>query len=105
MLLRQRLDEHQISVRASGDSAGRDHLQAAIFRVTIEPDSYRGEVADHLGTIRIETDEQGTLPAPAGCFRESTAEGSLGRAGEARDQHAGAAVVAATQHGIESFHA
>ena len=75
------------------------------LHVAIQPDSHRGQVADHLGAIRIEADEHGALAAPAGRLRERAAQGRLGRAGEAGDQHAGAAVVAAAQHGIEPLHA
>nr|ART36605.1 C65 [uncultured bacterium] len=105
MLLGERLDAPQVDLRAAGDGAGRDHMQAAVLHVGIEPDAYRGQVADHLGIFRIETDKQGALAAPAGRLRERTAQGRLGGAGGAGDQHAGATVVAAAEHGVEPLHA
>ena len=65
----------------------------------------RGQVADYLGAIGIKTNEQRAFTTSAGRLCEGAALGRLGRAGGATDRHAGRAVVATAQHGIEPLRA
>jgi hypothetical protein len=101
----QRLDAHQQRFGAAGDGAGRDHPQSAVVDEALQPDAHRRQVADDLGAIGVEADEQRAVAAFAGGLGKGSAERGLGGAREAGDQHAGAAVVAAAQHGVEPFHA
>lgn len=105
MFLRQRLDARQVDLGTAGDGACRKHAQAPVLHETIQPDADRSQIADHLAAIRIKTDEQGVLAALAGRLGEGTTQGRLGGAREAGDQHAGAAVVATAQHGVQPLDA
>jgi hypothetical protein len=71
--------------------------------MSLQVESDRAHVADHLLARLLEREDQATLAALAGRIDQRCTEGRLAGAGEAGDQHAGALEVPAdTEHRVEA---
>src|ERR1700682_4486354 len=78
------------------------HSEQTRLQMGVESNAHRSEVTNDLRRGFVEAHVQGALAALAGSRREESGQRRLGRSWRAGDEDAAAAVIAATQHVVET---